>query len=74
MTKSQECATIRVFQEEQRFERMVDTMEKMTNVKALDFVLTACADKLTPEVAEKLTTMKAQFEKKNSAERKPTAT
>lgn len=49
-------------------------MEKMTNVKALDFVLTACADKLTPEVAEKLTTIKAQFEKKNSAERKPTAT
>ena len=46
-------------------------MEKMTNVKALAYVL-AHAD-LPSEVAEKLTKMKEQFEKKNSAERKPTA-
>ena len=46
-------------------------MEKMTNVKALAYVL-ANAD-LPPEVAEKLTKMKEQFEKKNSAEKKPTA-
>jgi len=47
-------------------------MTKMTNVSALNFVLTNC--ELPIEVAEKLTNMKAQFEKKNSAERKPTAT
>ena len=46
-------------------------MEKMTNVKALAYVL-ANAD-LPTEVAEKLTKMKEQFEKKNSAEKKPTA-
>lgn len=48
-------------------------MTKMTNVKALDFVLTNCAD-LPSEVVEKLTNMKASFEKKASAERKPTPT
>ena len=46
-------------------------MEKMTNVKALAYVLANA--ELPPEVAEKLTKMKEQFEKKNSAEKKPTA-
>lgn len=45
-------------------------MEKMTNVKALAYVLANA--ELPTEVAEKLQTMKAQFEKKSSAERKPT--
>jgi predicted transcriptional regulator len=48
-------------------------MTKMTNVKALDFVLTNCSD-LPSEVVDKLNAMKASFEKKSSAERKPTAT
>lgn len=48
-------------------------MTKMTNVKALEFVLTNCAD-LPSEVTEKLTAMKSSFEKKSSAERKPTPT
>ena len=47
-------------------------MEKMTNVKALAYVLENC--ELTTEVKEKLEKMKVQFEKKNSAEKKPTAT
>ena len=47
-------------------------MEKMTNVKALAYVLENC--ELTSEVKEKLEKMKVQFEKKNSAEKKPTAT
>lgn len=46
-------------------------MEKMTNVKALEFVLANC--ELNTEIKEKLEKMKAQFEKKNGAERKPTA-
>ena len=46
-------------------------MEKMTNVKALAYVL-AHAD-LPEEVKAKVENMKAQFEKKNSAEKKPTA-
>ena len=45
-------------------------MEKITNVKALAYVLANTT--LPEEVAEKLRTMKAQFEKKSSAERKPT--
>jgi hypothetical protein len=45
----------------------------MTNVKALEFVLTNCAD-LPSEVVDKLNAMKASFEKKSSAERKPTPT
>ncbi len=45
-------------------------MEKMTNVKALAYVLAKC--ELTDEVREKVEKMKAQFEKKNSAEKKPT--
>lgn len=47
-------------------------MTKMTNVMALDFVLTNCT--LTDEVKDKLTTMREQFAKKNTAIRKPTAT
>ncbi len=46
-------------------------MEKMTNVKALDYVLANC--ELTDEVREKVEKMKLQFEKKNSSEKKPTA-
>ena len=48
-------------------------MTKMTNVKALEFVLSNCAT-LPTEVVEKLTAMKASFEKKSSADRKPTPT
>ena len=47
-------------------------MEKITNVKALEFVLANV--NLPKEYAEKIEKMKAQFEKKNSAEKKPTAT
>ena len=47
-------------------------MEKITNVKALAYVLDNCT--LTEEVKAKIEKMKAQFEKKNSAEKKPTAT
>ena len=46
-------------------------MEKMTNVKAINYVLENC--NVPSDVAEKLTKMKDQFVKKNSAERKPTA-
>ena len=46
-------------------------MEKMTNVKAINYVLENC--NVPSDVAEKLTKMKEQFVKKNSAERKPTA-
>jgi len=49
-------------------------MTKMTNVSALNFVLTTFASELPADVAEKLQKMKEQVEKKNSAERKPTAT
>ena len=47
-------------------------MEKITNVKALAYVLANV--ELPKEYAEKIEKMKAQFEKKNSAEKKPTAT
>ena len=46
-------------------------MEKITNVKALAYVLENY--ELSAEVREKVEKMKAQFEKKNSAEKKPTA-
>ena len=48
--------------------------DKMTNVKALDYVLENC--ELTEEVAEKIGKIKASYEKKSSTtgERKPTAT
>ena len=45
---------------------------KMTYVKALEIAMNAVKDKI--EVAEKLEALKASIAKKNSAERKPTAT
>ena len=47
-------------------------MEKTTNVKALAYVLENY--ELPAEVKAELEKMKFQFEKKNSAEKKPTAT
>lgn len=47
------------------------TTSKMTYVAALNYVLTNVAD-LPTDVAEKLTALKVQTEKRNSAERKPT--
>ena len=48
-------------------------MEKMTNVKALDYVLSHC--ELTDEVKEKIAKIKASYEKKSTTgEKKPTAT
>ena len=47
-------------------------MEKTTNVKALAYVLENY--ELPTEIHAKLEKMKVQFEKKNSAEKKPTAT
>lgn len=46
-------------------------MEKTTNVKALAYVLDNYD--LPTEIYAKLEKMKVQFEKKNSAEKKPTA-
>ena len=48
-------------------------MEKITNVKALAYVLENC--ELTAEVAEKIAKIKASYEKKSATtgERKPTA-
>ena len=46
-------------------------MEKITNVKALAYVLANCD--LPADYVEKIEKMKAQFEKKNSAERELTA-
>lgn len=45
-------------------------MEKLTNVKALEIAIASVSD---ADVVAKLQTMKAQFEKKNHADRKPTA-
>lgn len=47
-------------------------MEKMTNSKALAYVLANC--EVPTDVKEKLENIKASIDKKNSAERKPTAT
>ena len=47
-------------------------MMKMTYVNALDVAINAVAD--NAEVAEKLTALRAQIAKKNTAERKPTKT
>ena len=47
-------------------------MEKMTNAKAIAYVIENCT--LPQDVAEKLEKIKASYEKKSSAERKPTAT
>ena len=49
----------------------IDTMEKMTYVKALDVAISAIAD---GEAKDKLVALKASIAKKNGAERKPTAT
>ena len=46
-------------------------MEKITNVKAINYVLDNC--EVPADVKEKLEKMREQFVKKNSAERKPTA-
>ena len=46
---------------------------KMTYVAALTYVLTNCPD-LPEDVAEKLTALKTQTEKRNTADRKPTKT
>lgn len=46
-------------------------MDKMTYVKALDVAIEALTD---GEVKDKLIALKASIAKKNSAERKPTAT
>ena len=46
-------------------------MEKMTNVKAINYVLGNC--EVPADVKAKLEKMREQFVKKNSAERKPTA-
>ena len=47
-------------------------MEKMTNAKAIAYVIENCT--LPQDVAEKLEKIKASYEKKSSTERKPTAT
>lgn len=47
-------------------------MEKMTYAKALEIAINGGT--MTDEVKEKLSTLKTSIEKKNSAERKPTAT
>ena len=47
----------------------VNTMTKMTYVKALEIAINGMAD---GEAKDKLIALKAQVEKKNSAERKPT--
>ena len=48
-------------------------MEKMTNVKAIEYVVATFGEELPTEVAEKLEKIKASFEKK-STNKKPTAT
>ena len=48
-------------------------MEKLTNVKAIEFVINAYGEELPSDVAEKLEKIKASFEKKSS-NKKPTAT
>lgn len=47
--------------------------DKMTIAKAMDYVLSAYADTLPADVAEKCKGIKAQAEKKAKAERLPTA-
>ena len=50
-------------------------MKKLTNVSALEFVLALDVVKENVEVFDKLTTIKAQFERKNSSKSdKPTKT
>ena len=53
----------------------VDTMEKLTYVAALSAAIAALsADPDQAAVVEKLTALKAQTEKRNAADRKPTKT
>ena len=47
-------------------------MEKMTNLKAIAYVLENCT--LPADVREKMEKIQASFEKKATGERKPTAT
>lgn len=47
-------------------------MEKMTNVKAIEYVVATYGEELPSEVAEKLEKIKASFEKKSTS-KKPTA-
>ena len=47
-------------------------MEKMTNLKAVAYVLENCS--LPADVREKMEKIQASFEKKATGERKPTAT
>ena len=49
-------------------------MEKMTNSKALAIAIETLEGSVSAEVLEKLGNIKASIDKKNSAERKPTAT
>ena len=49
-------------------------MEKMTNSKALAIAIRTLDGQVSAEVIEKLGNIKASIDKKNSAERKPTAT
>lgn len=51
---------------------MTNTEIKMTNSKALEYVLTNA--ELPEDVREKITNIKASIDKKNSADRKPTKT
>lgn len=46
------------------------TTEKMTYVRALSYVLTNCHD-LPADVAEKLESLRAQTEKRNATDKKP---
>lgn len=46
------------------------TTEKMTYVRALSYVLTNCHD-LPADVTEKLESLRAQTEKRNAADKKP---
>lgn len=52
----------------------IDTMMKMTYVKALEIAMNCEEIKANAEVFEKLEALKGSISKKNSAERKPTTT
>ena len=65
------CYNNNVNKNKSRSRKELMTMEKMTNVKAINYVLGNC--EVPADVKEKLEKMREQFVKKNSAERKPTA-
>ena len=65
------CYNINVNKNKSHSRKELMTMEKMTNVKAINYVLGNC--EVPADVKEKLEKMREQFVKKNSAERKPTA-